>query len=91
MTVRLVHSDDIALFLRSPTEHIASARKILLFPNNAEVRLRLKKCRFLTVSIDYLGHMVRLMLLEIASYTTDTIRELKATTNMTLLRSVFGQ
>lgn len=68
--------------------HRTCPQSLRLTPlNDADVTLRLKKSKFFTESIDYLGHMILPRSLEIASHTTDTIRGLQPSTNVPDLRS----
>lgn len=77
---------DIFVFLCSTSEHIPQIRQLLNLLKNAGVRLNLQ-CSFFTKNIDYIGHVIRLRKLGIASYTTDIIKNLKLRTNITNLRS----
>lgn len=86
----LSYLDDIVIFSRTPQEHIGHVRKVLTLLHDAGVTLQLKKCKFFTETINYLGHVIRPRRLDISSHTTDAIRGLKALTSLTELRSFLG-
>lgn len=44
----LVYTDDVVIFSRSPTEHIANVGKFLTVFNNTEVTINLKNYSFVT-------------------------------------------
>lgn len=87
MTVKwqfaLVYLEDIVTFSTTPRQHIEHTKKVLGLLSKAGVSLKLKKCRFFTTTIDYLGHVIRPGRLEIASHTGDAIRGLKPSTILT--------
>lgn len=78
----LVYLNDILIILRSPQEHIGHVRKVLKLLRNAGVTLKWKKSKFFLETIDYSGQAIRPRRLEIASHTTEAIRELKEPTNI---------
>lgn len=86
----LVNLDDIAIYFKSPDEHIGLVRRVLRLLNDAGVALRLKKCKFVTETCDYLGHVIRPRGLDIPSHSTDAICGLQLPTNLTDLRSFLG-
>lgn len=85
--IALVYLDDIVVFSRTPEKHIYHVQHVLTLLNNARATLKLKKCKFFTDTIDYLGHVIRPRRLEIASHKTDTIRGFQPPTLITELRS----
>lgn len=52
--------------------------------------MKLKKCTFFTNTIDYLGHVILLRRLKIASHTADGIKNLQQPSNITQLGSFLG-
>lgn len=81
----LVYIDDTVIFSGAPQKHIGHVCKILTLLRDAGVSPKLKKCKFFTEIIDYVGHIICLRRLEVSSHTTDTIRGLIAPTNLTEL------
>lgn len=65
------------------TEHNAPVRKVFTIFNNVEVTLKLKKCSFITETIDYLEQITRPGLFRIGLHTTDVERGLNARTDLT--------
>lgn len=60
---------------------------VLTLLREAGVVLKLKKFALFTNSVDYLGHVIRSGLLEIANHTTVAVGELKVPKTVTELRS----
>lgn len=79
----LVYLDDIVVFSRSLRNQINHVKQVLSILKDAGVTLKLMKCNFFTETIDYLGHVIRLRRLEIATHTTAAIKKLKLPTNIT--------
>lgn len=69
--------------------HRSIARSSTL-SNNAGATLKVMKCRFFTKTTDFLGHVVWLRHLKIASRTTGALRGLKALTDLTERRLFHG-
>lgn len=85
-----VYLDDIAVFLKTPEKHIDHIPHVLTLPNNAEVTLKIKKGKFSTDKINYLGYDIRPRRLEIAGHTTEAIGGLQPPMSTTKLRSIQG-
>lgn len=84
----LVYLDDTVLFSKKPEENI---RHIwVTFPNRAEAALKLKKYQLFTATNKYLGYVIHLKSLEIASHTTDAIRGLQEPKDIIELQSILG-
>lgn len=64
--------------------------KALVLLTDEYVRLCLKKCKFFTNCIDYLGHAIRPGPLEVSTTTTYPLCRLVHPTNLTKLQSLFG-
>lgn len=72
----LAYVDNIFIFSCSAAEHVDHDKYKLTLLRDTWVTLNLERRKLLTVSIDYfLGHVVRAMLLDIVSHTTDAIKE----------------
>ncbi|KZS18244.1 Uncharacterized protein APZ42_015662 [Daphnia magna] len=54
----LVYLDDIIIFSKTPLEHISKLRKIFYLLEEANIKVKLSKCRFLETSVQYLGHVI---------------------------------
>lgn len=83
----LVYIDNIVVFSRSIAEQIDHVKHVLPLLRHAGVILKLKKCKFLTETIDYMGHVTCPRRLKNASHTTDAIERLKGRRNITELKS----
>lgn len=74
----IVFLDDIMIFSRFLEEHTSHNRRALSLLISTDVSLRLKKGKLFTEKIDYLGRVIRLRRLEIASHMTDAITVLQS-------------
>ena len=54
----LVYLDDIVVMAPDVTTHLQRLEKVLLKLQEANLKLKLSKCRFLQTRIEYLGHVV---------------------------------
>lgn len=90
LRIALVYLNDIVMFWKNLEKHLKHVRHILTLPRDAGATLKLDKCRFFTDTIDYLGRVILPRRLEIASQTTNVIRELQPPTYLTDLQSFFG-
>ena len=86
----LVYIDDIIIFSKSVEEHIQHVDEILTALGNAGVTLKIKKCKFFSDTVEYLGHIIKPGNLEIDSSNTKSLREAKPPTTKTELRSFLG-
>lgn len=77
------------MFSRTPEEHIDEVKLVPSLLHDARVTLKLKKCKFITDTIDYLNHVIRQQRLETASNTTNAIRGLQLPTLLADLRPFF--
>lgn len=85
----LVCLDDIIIFSKTADEHIEHVSTVLSLVHRAGIRLNFKKGRFITGKIDCLGHVIRPSRFKLASYTTDTIRDLKLQKNSQGAEGIF--
>ena len=86
----LVYLDEVIVYSRSVTEHMAYVRGVLRSLHSAGVSLTLSKCPFLDTSVTYLGHVIRPERLEVERRNVISIELARATTNQTELRSFLG-
>ena len=86
----LVYLDDIIVFSRTAEEHLVHVEEILEKLQDAGVSLKLKKCRFFAETVDYLGHVIRPGLLEVATKNTAAIDGFEEPKTQTHLRSFLG-
>lgn len=73
----LAYLDDVIIFSCMPEEHTYHVQKVLKVLYDAGVTLKLKKCEFFTIRIDYPAHVIRPGHLEVSTRTIDAIRRLK--------------
>ena len=86
----LVYIDDIIIFSKSIDEHLKHVNEILDTLRKAGLSLKLKKCRFFTTTVDYLGHVIRPGLLEVATKNQEAIRKMNPPCTQTQVRSFLG-
>lgn len=68
--------DDIIIYSQTFDEHFGDLHHILRLFNQAGVSVR-QKTFFITSTVDYLGHVVRLGQLCVASKTLDSVQGIK--------------
>ena len=61
----LVYLDDVIVYSRTVTEHMAHVREVLWLLHTAGVSLKLAKCAFFDTSLTYLWHVIRRGRLEV--------------------------
>lgn len=76
----LGYLEDIAVFSKSPQDHIEQMRSVLKLLYKAGGTLSLKKCRLFAENINYLRHVIWTGRFEPAEHTTNTVAKLKYTT-----------
>jgi hypothetical protein len=54
----LVYLIDIIIFSRSIEEHISNLKTVFSLLEEANLKLKLAKCKFLAQSVPYLGHVI---------------------------------
>lgn len=82
----MVYLDDILVFSKFPVDDIAQARRVLTLLYEAGVTLKVKKYKYFTETIDYLGHIIRPGHPKLALRTTDAVTRLKQPTTLAELR-----
>lgn len=80
--IALVFRDDIVSFSKTPEKYIDHVRQVLTLLQKIGVTLMLKKCWFYTNTSAYIGHVIWPRKLEVASYTTEAIKQLKESPNV---------
>ena len=73
----LVYLDDIIIFSNSEDEHWEHVEEILSILKKFGLSLKLKKCHFFTKTVDYLCHVIRPGILEVATKNTQALRGFK--------------
>lgn len=73
----LVYHDDIVILSKTPKKHIEHVQKAPKLVQRIGVTLKLRKFVFFEDTSDYLGGVIRLRRLEVATRTTDKIQKLK--------------
>ena len=86
----LVYIDDVVIFSKSVEDHLRHVDEVLTALSTAGVSLRLRKSKFFTKTIEYLGHIVRPGTIEVNEASTKSLREAKYPETLTELRSFLG-
>lgn len=86
----LVYLDDIIIYSNNVEDHIDHVDEILTSLNQAGITLKIKKCKFFTKTVEYLGHIIMPGKLEIDHAHTASLREALPPTNKSELRSFLG-
>ena len=86
----LVYLDDVIVYSRTVTEHMAHLGEVLRQLQTAGVSLKIAKCAFFVTSVTYLGHVIRPGRLEVERRNVIAIERVRAPTNQTKLRSFLG-
>lgn len=73
----LVYLDDVIVFSKDVDAHLTHINEGLAALSSAGFSLKLPKCRFLTDKVQYLGHVIRPNLLEVARKNVASIAEAK--------------
>lgn len=90
VAVSLFHLDYIAIFSRTPDEHIDHDRQVLILLRDAGWTLNLKNCEFFTNCIDFSYQVIFPGRLEVSTGTIEAICRLQRATAMAELRSFLG-
>jgi Reverse transcriptase (RNA-dependent DNA polymerase) len=86
----LVYLDNIIVFSKTPTEHMAHLDAVLNRLYRAGLTLNLKKCHFFKDTVDCLGHVIRPGQLSVAKKNTAALKYMMHPTSQTELRSFLG-
>lgn len=86
----IVYIDDIIIISKLPQQYLKHTEKILRPLKKAGMTLKLKKCHFLCMSIDYLEHVIAPSKLQVARKTTEAIAALHYPATECQMRSILG-
>ena len=86
----LVYLDDVIIHSKSIEEHIQHVDQILGTLARAGVSLKLKKCRFFTSTVKYLGHIIKPGTLEIDKAAVASLQEARPPETQSEIRSFLG-
>lgn len=86
----IVYLDDIMIYSKTFEEHLEHLEKILTILKEANLMLKLKKCRFCEQEIEYLGHIAGKDGLKPDPKKIEKIKELKSPTNLKEVQSIMG-
>jgi hypothetical protein len=81
---------DVIIFFPDRESHLRHVDDALTLLRTAGISLKLKKCRFFSDTVDYLGHVIRHGRLGVAEKNTDALRDAPLPTTQTELRSFLG-
>lgn len=82
----LVYLDDIFVFLEAREKEIYHVKQELTLLQRTKVTLKLNKCFFLANAINYLGHIIWPISIEITAQIADAIQKQEQLRNITKLR-----
>ena len=86
----LVDLDDIIVFLEGFQSHKRHAAEIITLLQASGLPLKLRKCKFFSKTVDYLGHVVRPGRLAVAEKNTAAVKRATYPTTRTQMRSFLG-
>ena len=86
----LVYLDDIIIFSKTLDENIQHVDEILIVLCEAGMSLKLRKCHFFVKSVEYLGHVIRPGLLQVATRNVEAIERAQHPLTETQVRSFLG-
>jgi len=86
----LIYLDDVIVYSKTGEEHVGHVHRVLRLLCDAEVTLRLPKCRFFRQTVEYLGHEIKPGRLGVMDAHTRALREARFHTTRTQVRSFLG-
>lgn len=86
----LIYPDDVVVFSKMSAKHIKTARPVVTLQRDAEVSLKIKSCEFFTSYTNYLGYVNRTTYLEITTYISDAIQDLRPSTTVGMPKQFLG-
>ncbi len=85
-----VYLDDIIIYLKTFEEHIEHITKVLEKLREANLMIKLKKCKFFEAEISFLRHIVGRYRLKPDPKKIEKIKKLPISIDLTSLRSALG-
>ena len=86
----LVYVDDVIVFSKTFSEHLSDVAKVLGILKAAGLSMNMRKCKFFSKTVDYLGHVIRPGHLAVAEKNTAAVRGATYPRTQTELRSFLG-
>ena len=86
----IVFLDDVLVSGKTQDEHLKTLEKVLCRLENAGLKVRADKCRFLVPQVEYLGHVVNKHGISPTAEKTEAIRSVPAPRNVSELKSFLG-
>lgn len=86
----ILYINDIIILSKVKEDCLKQVDKVLLLLNNAEMSIKLKKCFFSSMNIDYFGHLIALSRLQEAQKTTEATKLLQYPNNLSERRTFLG-
>ena len=86
----LVYVDDVIIYSTDFEDHLRDVSKVMKILEEAGLSLNMRKCKFFSRTVDYLGHVVSPGRLAVAAKNTESIRKAVYPKNQTELRSFLG-
>ena len=82
--------DDILVSGKNDSEHLSNLNEVLSRLDNAGLRLKMERCKFMKTSVEYLGYRVDMNGLHAIDKKVDAIRNAPKPENQQQLRSFLG-
>ena len=86
----ICYLDDVLVTGKTKSEHLANLKSVLERFSKFGIKLRLKKCKFMENSVEYLGHVIDEQGLHVSQRKIDAVRNMPAPTNVSELRALLG-
>ena len=86
----VAYLDDILITGRNDEEHLKNLEAVMTKLDNAGLRLKLTKCSFMAVSVEYLGHRIDAQGLHPTLAKVQAVKDAPAFTDVTKLKSFLG-
>ena len=86
----VVYLDDVIMFSQSLEAHLEHLTKVFDCLQAANLKLNPKKCKFMSVEVEYLGHIVTPQGLKPNKKNLDAVKEFPIPTNVKHLRQYLG-
>lgn len=86
----IVYINDILIYSKTYEEHLKHIRMVFDKLKEANLAIKLKKCKFCVPNIEFLGHVVGRDGLKPDPNKIKKMKELKAPTDLTSLRAALG-